>query len=283
MVSNQYQTDTSISVGATIQGTILSEYDTTGTTNDLILVDVIPLSLGVRLKNGLMDVIIPKNSSIPTSKVRQYSTSDNFQTFVDIKVYEGNRPFVKDCHLLGSFNLTDLPKGLEKGKLKIDVTFDINEDGILTVSACTDDNQNSMVVNADQQLSQDEISYMIESSDKYKMQDQYALQQLSATKDLEDYVNSQQYMINSPDINLDSNIVSKANQMLLQTIEWLYSCDIVTGELPSAQQIEECKIALKYHMDQIPWDSAWTHTQTHIIKPEQQVSVDDINQMLSEI
>ena len=276
--------DTAIATGAAIQGTMLSDYDTTGTVNELILVDVIPLSLGVKLSNGLMDVLIPKNSSIPTSKVKQYSTSDNYQTFVKIVVYEGNRPFAKDCHQLGSFELTDLPKNLEKGKLKIDVSFNIDEDGILTVAATTDDNQSSLTITAVNQLSSEEITYMIESADKYKQRDQYALQQLATTKDLEDYVNSQQYLVNSPDANLSQEIISNANQMLMQTIDWLYQTDVVTGELPSPQQIEECKIALKYHMDQIPWTQAWSNPDAlnHFkVEEEKPMTTNDINDMLA--
>ena len=277
--------DEIVACGASIHGTILGEYDTTGTTGDLTLIDVIPLSIGLKLRNGLYDVLIPKNSSIPTSKVKIYTTSDNNQSFIDIEIYEGERPFVKDNHHLGTFRLTDLPK-MEKGKLKIDVTFNINEDGILTVSAVTDSNQSSLTINTHEScLSQDDVVRMIESADKYRLRDRVALQQLELTKDLELYVDGQRYLINSPDANLDQNIISNANQKLLQTIEWLYTPDTLTDELPSPEAIIQCKEALKYHMDQIPW----THAYSHVLKNKStddnnyEPSIDDINQMLLQI
>lgn len=287
-LNNSVNPDEAVAYGAAIQGAILSESDNTGTTNNLVLIDVIPLSLGLKLYNGLMDVIIPKNTSIPTTMKKIYTTTSANQKSVKIDLYEGERLFVKDNHKLGEFELTNLPS-MRKGQLKIEVDFYINTDGILTVSACTEDDaiKSSIIINTVDQLTSDDIETMIHSAETYRLRDQISLERLKLTQDLENYIENQQYLINSPDANLPEDIISDSNQLMLQTIEWLNEPDVLTDELPNPEAIRQCKDALKFRLDQIPWSKAFSRiNDKDLIENDidnSQLSTDDLNNLLANL
>ncbi|CAD7977237.1 unnamed protein product, partial [Amoebophrya sp. A25] len=127
--------DEAVAYGAAIQAAILSGAgDTSEKLNDLVLVDVTPLSLGLETAGGIMTKLIGRNSTIPTKKEQIFSTYANNQTSVDIVVYEGERAMAKDCNLMGKFRLDGIapaPRGIPQ----IAVTFDLDPNGILNVSA----------------------------------------------------------------------------------------------------------------------------------------------------
>lgn len=118
-----------VGLGAALQAGVLA-----GKVDDLILVDVTPLSLGIETLDGLFSVLIPRNTKVPTSLTESFSTGVDGQTTVQINVLQGERPLAADNHKLGEFLLTDIPPQAQ-GKPQIDVTFDINSDGIVRVSA----------------------------------------------------------------------------------------------------------------------------------------------------
>lgn len=128
-VNDSVNPDEVVALGAAIQADILS-----GKNKDLLLLDITPLSLGIETSGGLMDVLIPRNSKIPARAGRQYTTQVDGQSGMRISVYQGERDLVKDNRKLAEFNLTNIP-AMPAGLPKVDISFLINADGILTVSA----------------------------------------------------------------------------------------------------------------------------------------------------
>ena len=121
--------DEVVSAGAAIQGAVLS-----GDRTDILLLDVTPLSLGVETAGGIMTVMIPRNTTIPSSKNEVFTTYSSNQTAVDVKVHQGERKMAEDNRLLGVFRLDGIPAA-PKGVPKVDVNFDIDANGILNVTA----------------------------------------------------------------------------------------------------------------------------------------------------
>merc|ERR1711972_1247904 len=125
--------DEAVAYGAAVQAAIVSGQGSEDVQN-MLLLDVAPLSLGIETAGGMMQTLIERNSTVPTSKSQDFTTFEDYQDYVDISVYEGERQLVKDNNFLGKFTLKGLPKTLA-GVPKIQVTFNIDTNGILTVSA----------------------------------------------------------------------------------------------------------------------------------------------------
>merc|ERR1712048_802297 len=160
--------DEAVSMGAAIQGGVL-----TGSVSDVLLLDVTPLSLGIETLGGVVHKIINRNTTIPTKKSQVYSTAADGQTQVEIKVYQGERDMAKDCKMLGNFILSGIPP-MPRGQPQIEVTFDIDANGIVNVSAKdkgTGKEQN-VVIQSSGGLSKDQIENMIKEGEKFKESDQ---------------------------------------------------------------------------------------------------------------
>ena len=125
--------DEAVAKGAAIQAALLNGRQSHGL-EDLQLRDVTPLSLGIRIKGGKLSKIIPRNTTVPTEFTKQYYTSEDNQTVVGIKIFEGEKEMANDNHLLGQFDLTGIPAA-PRGDQPIDVTFKLNDEGILKVKA----------------------------------------------------------------------------------------------------------------------------------------------------
>ncbi|MFO7881974.1 MAG: molecular chaperone DnaK, partial [Kosmotogaceae bacterium] len=167
--------DEAVAVGAATQAGILGgDID-----QDLVLVDVTPLTLGVEVKGGLMEPIIDRNSTIPVKKSKVFTTADDGQTEVEIKVYQGERTMANDNIPLGSFKLTGIPPA-PRGVPQIEVTFDIDSDGIVHVYAkdLGTNKEQSMVVSGRQKLSDDEIQKIIKDAEEYEEQDKKRKQEV---------------------------------------------------------------------------------------------------------
>jgi len=161
--------DEVVAIGAAIQAAIMAgEYQD----KDIVLLDVTPLSLGVETLGGVFDVVIPRNTTIPTRKSKIYTTAEDNQTSVLIKVYQGERPIASENRLLGQFELTGIPPA-PRGVPQIEVTFDIDADGILHVTAIDKATQKeaSIKIHARTGLTEEEIEKMVKEAEMHAEED----------------------------------------------------------------------------------------------------------------
>ncbi len=161
--------DEVVAIGAAIQAGILAgEYKD----KDIVLLDVTPLSLGVETLGGVFDVVIPRNTTIPTRKSKIYTTAEDNQTSVMIKVYQGERPIASENRLLGQFELTGIPPA-PRGVPQIEVTFDLDADGILHVKAVDKgtNKEASIKIHARTGLTEEEIERMVKEAEAHAEED----------------------------------------------------------------------------------------------------------------
>ena len=183
--------DEAVAYGAAVQAAVL-----TGTKNeklqDILLIDVAPLSLGIETAGGVMTTLLPRNSQIPCRKTEVFSTFSDNQPAVTVQVYEGERKFTKDNHKLGQFDLTGIPPA-PRGVPQIEVTFDMDTNGILNVSAVdkTTGNQKKITITNDTgRLSQEEIDAMLRDAERFAADDEAQKARVDARNDLENYAYS---------------------------------------------------------------------------------------------
>ncbi|WP_448531278.1 molecular chaperone DnaK [Pseudothermotoga sp.] len=221
--------DEAVAIGAAIQAAILAG---SAKEKDIVLVDVTPLTLGIEVKGGLMEPIIPRNTTIPVRKSKIFTTAEDFQTEVEIRVYQGERAMARDNIFLGSFRLVDIPPA-PRGVPQIEVTFDIDSDGIVHVSAkdLASNKEQSMVVTGRHKLREDEIKKMVEEAQRYEEQDKRKREEVELKNKADDLAYSVNKMLKEHGGKLPQDLKDRLESLIKDLRDAINRDDIAKVKL----------------------------------------------------
>ncbi len=224
-LSKSINPDEAVAYGAAIQAAVLSG-DQSSEIRDILLLDVTPLSLGIETAGGMMTNLIERNTRIPASVSKsEFSTYSDNQTAVTVQVFEGERVMTKNNNLLGRFDLTGIPPA-PRGVPKIEVTFDIDANGILNVSAkdASTGKTNTITITNDKgRLSKADIERMVADAEKYKEEDERQRETIAARNSLENYAFSVKHAVEDPNVEdkLNTDDIEMAKSKAQEVIDWL--------------------------------------------------------------
>ncbi|CAI4045037.1 hypothetical protein SUVZ_10G2300 [Saccharomyces uvarum] len=224
--------DEAVAIGAAVQGAVLS-----GEVTDVLLLDVTPLSLGIETLGGVFTRLIPRNTTIPTKKSQIFSTAAAGQTSVEIRVFQGERELVRDNKLIGNFTLAGIPPA-PKGVPQIEVTFDIDADGIINVSARdkATSKDSSITVAGSSGLSENEIEQMVNDAEKFKSQDEARKQSIETANKADQLANDTENSLKEFEGKVDKAEAQKVRDQITSLKELI--ARVQGGEEVDAEELK---------------------------------------------
>jgi heat shock protein 5 len=221
-LSTNINPDEAVAFGAGVQASIIGGYNTN---DSLILLDKTSLSMGIETVGGVFTPIVKRDTQIPTKKTQVFSTHQDNQMRVGIDVFEGERPMTKDNHPLGKFELSGIPPA-PRGIPQIEVTFEINADGILEVTAAdkgTGKSQKVTITSDKGRLSEEQIQRMVEDAEEYAEEDRIVRERIGARNGLESYLYNLKSQVEDEDLSKNLSIEDKKDllDLMEEKLDWM--------------------------------------------------------------